>query len=510
VPVDGPPGPQGPPGPPGVQGAQGLIGPSNVLSVSGTVTGAAGTNASVLIAGTSPSQSLAFTIPRGDLGPQGPLGPPGPPGTDSGNYVSVANFGAVGNGMTDDTAAIQAAINSLPNDGGVVLFQAKNYKITGTLVIGDGTSTTLSTKRGVVLRGAGLPNTPTGYPSLQGYTASTGPKLTWAGGAVPMISVNGPLQGWGIQNLFLDGASINGVVGIAVTSAQFGDNSNLTIQNCLLGIASTAHPLTGALAGAVGNVDSLRNNWTNVFVYVPAVTGAKGILLNGDAGGTSNTDYNVFTNIFIRSPGGAAQHFGLYLGVADSCMFKQLSVSGFEGGGVGMQFDYSISNSFPLANNFYGYEIGGATSYRNTGTPLGFTTPNRFYDWIEANGAPAPAITNTETSEGPWLSFTPGFSWGGTAGFIVNSARYRTFGRTTFVSIDFSIGASGTTSNIINFTLPKVPNAGAALAGFNQSQALTESGVIKAANAAASLVQERQVSWALNDRSSFSGLYESK
>jgi hypothetical protein len=42
--------------------------------------------------------------------------------------VSVKDFGAVGDGVTDDTAAIQDAINSLSADGGTVYFPAGEYK----------------------------------------------------------------------------------------------------------------------------------------------------------------------------------------------------------------------------------------------------------------------------------------------------------------------------------------------------------------------------------------------
>jgi hypothetical protein len=59
--------------------------------------------------------------------------------------VSVKDFGAVGDGTTDDTAAIQAAINSFcvtssanNTGGGTVFFPAGKYRITSTLLIGYG------------------------------------------------------------------------------------------------------------------------------------------------------------------------------------------------------------------------------------------------------------------------------------------------------------------------------------------------------------------------------------
>jgi polygalacturonase len=42
---------------------------------------------------------------------------------------NVKNYGALGNGVKDDTAAIQAAINSLPADGGTVIIPAGTYMI---------------------------------------------------------------------------------------------------------------------------------------------------------------------------------------------------------------------------------------------------------------------------------------------------------------------------------------------------------------------------------------------
>jgi hypothetical protein len=52
--------------------------------------------------------------------------------------VSVKDYGAVGDGSTDDTAAIQAAINALAtSSGGTLVFTPGYYKVTGTLSVGS-------------------------------------------------------------------------------------------------------------------------------------------------------------------------------------------------------------------------------------------------------------------------------------------------------------------------------------------------------------------------------------
>jgi len=79
--------------------------------------------------------------------------------------VSVKDFGATGDGTTDDTAAIQAAIDATElSNTGIVHFPPGNYKISATLTLSD---------IGVILRGNG------GISSITKITAThtTGPAI---------------------------------------------------------------------------------------------------------------------------------------------------------------------------------------------------------------------------------------------------------------------------------------------------------------------------------------------
>ena len=93
-------GDQGIQGPKGDTGDTGPTGPANSLSVGTVTTGAAGTSASSTITGTSPSQVLNLTIPRGATGAQGPIGPKG----DTGPQGETGLQGATG--PKGDTGAV--------------------------------------------------------------------------------------------------------------------------------------------------------------------------------------------------------------------------------------------------------------------------------------------------------------------------------------------------------------------------------------------------------------------
>lgn len=91
-----------PKGDQGIQGEQGIQGPANELEVGSVTTGAAGSQAEVTITGTSPEQTINFVIPEGTQGIQGeqgiqgdtgPIGPTGATGIEwQGTWSNTADY----------------------------------------------------------------------------------------------------------------------------------------------------------------------------------------------------------------------------------------------------------------------------------------------------------------------------------------------------------------------------------------------------------------------------------
>lgn len=107
----------GPTGPTGPQGIQGLTGPQGVIGLTGPagpqgIQGPAGPQGPTGPQGIQGLTGLTGTTgATGAAGPTGPVGPQGLPGTILG-FTTVTAYGAVGNGIANDTTAIQNAINA--------------------------------------------------------------------------------------------------------------------------------------------------------------------------------------------------------------------------------------------------------------------------------------------------------------------------------------------------------------------------------------------------------------
>jgi hypothetical protein len=72
----------------------------------------------------------------GDPGPQGPQGDQGPPGQ---GVVTPAAYGAVGDRVADDTAALQNAVNAAAQAGAALNLGRGQYKVSAPLTVPNGT-----------------------------------------------------------------------------------------------------------------------------------------------------------------------------------------------------------------------------------------------------------------------------------------------------------------------------------------------------------------------------------
>lgn len=87
-----------------------------------------------------------------------------PPFTPQPAFVNVKEYGALGNGINDDTLAITLAISALPNKGGILYFPPGTYPISSMLNFNE--------FQGLVIRGAGGVSA-NGGASIIKYTGKT-------------------------------------------------------------------------------------------------------------------------------------------------------------------------------------------------------------------------------------------------------------------------------------------------------------------------------------------------
>lgn len=158
-------------------------------------------------------------------------------------FVSVRDFGAVGDGVADDTAAIQAAIDSLVPLGGVVRMPEGRYKTTSPILL----------KTGVSLIGDGYWND---YPQLwrKGVTSIFAEHTGAA-----MLSLKGAI-GCTVSNLSLEGSQAarprTGILLGRATTASAGFHTFRKVTVC--GWYTTA---------AIYTIASEDNYWEDIITW---------------------------------------------------------------------------------------------------------------------------------------------------------------------------------------------------------------------------------------------------
>ncbi len=191
--------------------------------------------------------------------------------TDTGGaqqpYINVADYGALGNG-SDDTVALQAALNAVPSTGATVWMPAGNYRISATLVIGTDNTT---------LRGSGAGSRAGSYTGTgtriqaAAATAFTGPLISIARPDATRAVYAPKLVDLAIDTQGVVTAAAGPVDGLVVTAIR-GDFDNLAVWS--------ASGNNVRLAGLSSSIISTGNRFRSVVASQAAGTG---ILVDNDA-----------------------------------------------------------------------------------------------------------------------------------------------------------------------------------------------------------------------------------
>jgi hypothetical protein len=309
----------------------------------------------------------------------------------SGALVTI--FGADPTGGRDSTSAFIQALAT----GQDVYVPAGLYKISSTLIIGNGTTSTQSKINGQRIIGLGVP----GWAPAYSGTATSPVILQWIGAAAgTMVEVQGPMLGWGIQNISLDGNSIADTC-LYMLSAQWGDCRDLTLTGFLAGNGLWFDTRSQTPFGSTQLANCMHNSFKNTTLqFSTAATSGKGIFLDGNSDLTSNSCYNSFWNtVFVC--GGAPNIFALYLRNTDSNTFHGLHFFDAGSSTAAITFDYTgSSGAWPSSCTFYHVDPSGLTvEFQKSGTPNLPEASHFLYGLNRGNGATVPFVAGLNVGD---------------------------------------------------------------------------------------------------------------
>jgi hypothetical protein len=240
-------------------------------------------------------------------------------------FVSVKDFGAVGDGVTDDRAACQAAIDSLGSEGGVVYFPAGTYKLVSTSSP-DGKSNGLlipytganDTDSRVVLRGEGR-STILSAASQDMYII----RLSDSNCMITDMTLTG-------SDAVVTTVEAAGVIGLGLvpedktqTSTRVNQNyniaRNLYVISCERGLEFVNGPTVSGDSGC----------WYNMCADIHILNCTTGIdLSDNSVSGASGPNRNNFHNIRI----GGTTNTGINIEAGDTNKFHQVNFESINDG----------------------------------------------------------------------------------------------------------------------------------------------------------------------------------
>jgi hypothetical protein len=293
------------------------------------------------------------------------------------DVVNVKDFGAVGDGVTDDTAAIQAAIDVVgTRGGGTVDFPSGIYNIHDTLNVNSNS---------VVLKGVSA--TQHASPAQNAfrwsneggtiirYTGTTDANKRMILMGATSTAAKGVL-GCGISNLVLDADGKAGY-GLEILSMRGGTFRNLAVADATVCNIRIAPQPAAGWTGVAGTGAAIRDTQHLVFTdlvsrsWLSAAENATGLLVEGDTVADSNI-INFDKVFYVHTKG-----TGVHIKSSGSLYFA--SLQGFR---ADTTKTVTVSSASPavVTSAGHGLSNGSALVFTSTGSlPSGISTSTQYF-----------------------------------------------------------------------------------------------------------------------------------
>jgi hypothetical protein len=294
--------------------------------------------------------------------------------------ISVFDFGAKGDGATDDTTSIQNAINSVQAaKGGTLYFPPGTYNISAPLTV---------TGSNVMLMGAGGDSFHDGgtnaYPATKiVYTGTTNTNSIVTFKTINNVA-NSKIQGGGVQNMWL---ACEGTMagGITILSANGGTYKNVVVTSPTFTAYNITSWANGTIAEAADSQDNLFMQCQFRTIDLASTANANGFVFTSTGPGTAfaNASFNTLINCLGQVKNGNGYYledadnnalFGcrvIITGTGKSLFIRGADTNyfyGFSGAGIVVQGTAEGAWATPIGNCFLFPDEGNATTYPTLGT----------------------------------------------------------------------------------------------------------------------------------------------
>jgi hypothetical protein len=364
-------------------------------------------------------------------------------------YVSAADFGAVGDGVTNDTTALTNFWNSAIARAGVPHYlDAKNYIVTAAMPV--------VTVSNVWIEGAGAELHDIG-------TLMTGTVLTWGGGAAPTTKMVEFSAVSGANNQRLANVKFKGI-GLNGLAACGGGIRIASVNESEFDVACANFSSYGMSMEVVAALGEAKDNQRNYIKLQGRQIEAAGFVLQADGDAVANTSKNRFVI--------DCQHLNtpaIRLINSDNNDFEYVRC--FRAGGGTATESIQCLGSNVLGSNcraerFWSLSTTVALRAYGTGTYTYPADKIQIFSLDYENGTPAPTVDtgaqvnwrqdDSDMDDNAWLAFTPTITSGtGTLTTVASiSGAYRKFGKRVEFKYQWSITTNGTGATDLQATLP--------------------------------------------------------